>query len=330
MKQTLILLGVLAALIAVIMVSNRVSATREKPEFFKGFNKSKVSRISISRYGSNETLKKEDGKWFATQNGDYPADSAKINIILNFMADQKKDDPISKNPAKHSELKVDSINATKVIVESGPSKVVFLYGSMAQGFSGNYLRFDGKNEVYVSKGGMEQVFNSAPNFYRSKVLFALNKDNITGLSVIYKPNKDSAAIEFSAQFNVEKAVWKIDKPETIDGDGSRMNDYLAKFCGLEVDEWYDKDTTTALGFDNPILRASLKKSDGSTISLLAGAEKNGNRYVKVEGDNNKYILRSGKIDALKPSISDLKAKPAAPSDTASSKAKPVLGFPQGK
>jgi hypothetical protein len=149
--------------------------------------------------------------------------------------------------------------------------------------------------------------------------------------VAYKPHKDSAAVEFAAQFNVEKGAWKVDKPEVCDGDGSKINDYLAKFCGLEVDEWYDKDTATALGFDDPMVRASLKKSDGSVVSLLVGAEKSGSRYVKVEGDANKYLLRSFRVTPLRPNITELKAKPPEPGNAGNAaQPKAELGFPQSK
>jgi hypothetical protein len=330
MKKTLTMLGVLVALIALILVINKVSDTRKDPLLFKGFDKAKITRVTVSKYNAKEVLKLDNKKWTATAGGDYPADTAKVATLLNIIADQRKGDPSSRNPAKQAELKVDSAGATKVVLEAGVNKWVFFIGSMAQGFSGNYLRFDGKNEVYVSKGNLEQAFSTTPDFYRDKALLRISKDNVAQFDVVYKQHKDSAAVEVSGQFNVEKASWKLDKPESADGDGAKINEYLAKICGLEVDEWYDKDTATALGFDNPMVRVSLKKSDGSTAVMLAGAEKSGSRYVKVEGDNNKYLLRSYRFDALKPNVAELKAKAPAPGDTAKPAVKPMIGFPQGK
>jgi hypothetical protein len=317
MKKTLILLFALVGVILVINIANKLSAVQKNPPLFKGLDKAAVTQVLITKGQAKETLKKESTGWMATEQGDYPADTAKINELLGALAKQEKGRPRSKNPEKHKELKVDSTGATRVVVEAG-SPVTFYIGGMAQGYQGNYVRLEGDDNVYVSEGNLERLFSTDANFYRDKTLFKINKDDVNEFSVTYKDikDKDTARVTIAARFDPAAGTWKIEKPEAADGDISAINEYIGKFTGLTVDDWYDKDTAAVPGFDDPLLGVVFKKGDGTAVSLLVGNEKDGNCYTKVVNDDNKYLLRRHKIDGLKKTWTELKAKEKAAGDTA--------------
>jgi hypothetical protein len=128
--------------------------------------------------------------------------------------------------------------------------------------------------------------------------------------------KDTTMAVIAAKFEHAGGNWKIDKPETADGDIGKINEYLGKFADLEIDDWYDKDTAAAPGFHDPFLKADFKNSDGTTKTVIVGNEKGGDRYIKVENDNNKYLIRKHKVDQLKKKLADLKAPEKKEADTA--------------
>lgn len=299
MKKNLLLLIVLVMVIGALVGVPKLLAARKAPELFKGFDKAKVERVHLKKFANEETLSKKDGKWFATQNGEYPADTAKVNALLEAVAKQKKKEPQSKNPAKHKDLGVDSASATKVTVEGG-RKFTFLVGNMAQGWTGNFMRFDGSNEVFVTEGSFDQAFSSSPNFFRDKSLLRFNKDNVGEFSVFFREDSGKEPpVEIEGRFDAASGKWKLTKPEAVDGDPARVSEYLAKFAALEADDWYEKEADAAPGFDNPALKASFKLTDGTAITLLIGAERNGNRYARIENSANKYLIRKYRLDGLK-------------------------------
>lgn len=324
MKRTFILLGALAVLVALVAGINKIAASRTPPGLFKGFDGALVTQVTLQKNGAREVLRLENKRWMATDKGLYPADSAKVAEMLGALAAQKQSDPVARNPKRHADLRVDSTAGTKVVVEAGKNQWVFFLGNMAQGYTGTYLRFDGKNEVYVTQGDMERHFSVNPNHYRDRTLARLNKDDVGEFSLLYRDPRDSTKVlECAAKFATNKGAWKFEKPEAVDGDGAKVNELLGRYAALQVDDWYDADTTTALGFENPEIRASFKKNDGGTVVIIAGREKDGNRYVKVEGDPNKYLLRKYRFDNLKPVMEELKAKAPAPGDSAGAASAPA-------
>jgi len=160
---------------------------------------------------------------------------------------------------------------------------------------------------------MERAFSTVPNHYRDRTLFQLNKDEVSELNVVCRDPKDSTKVlEVSGKFNVQKGIWSFDKPEVCEGNSEKVNEFLARYTGLLTDDWYDRDTSTSLGFDVPELRTVIKRNDGSIVTMIAGKEINGNRYVKIEGDDHKYLVRKDRITSLKPVWGEFKAlsKPA--------------------
>ncbi|OGJ90259.1 MAG: hypothetical protein A2268_12320 [Candidatus Raymondbacteria bacterium RifOxyA12_full_50_37] len=339
MRRTLLLLIVLVAAIGIIVVSEKAGGSRKNPPLFKGFDKAAVTSISIRELERDETVKKVKNIWVTVKPYEYPADTAKVREMLDLIADQVQGAPASKNPEKHKDLKVDTARGVRVIVE-GTKNFTFYIGDMSPGYTGNYLRLEGNNNVYSSKGRMSSAFSTLPNFYRDKALYSLNKDNVNELTVSYreyvdrpappakgkkdKPKeaqKDTVVHTITASFDVAAGKWKFTAPENAGGDASAINSWLAAFAGLNADDWYDDDTAAVTGFDRPDLAASFKNNDGTTIGLLVGAEKNGSRYVKVENSAVKFKVRSSRLTDLKRKFADLKEKPmpvdsgAAPQST---------------
>ncbi|OGS34700.1 MAG: hypothetical protein A2293_05435 [Elusimicrobia bacterium RIFOXYB2_FULL_49_7] len=315
MKKTLVLLGLLVALIVAIYGVPQLLSLRKSPELFNGFNPGQVTEISLSKFGSHETLKNVNGQWMATAFGDYPADTVKVKAALDIVSKQKKGTPRSKNPAKHKELGVDTASAIKITLK-GAKEFSFYIGNMAQGWSGNFLRFNGQNEVYVTDGSFETAFSITSNFFRDKTLLRLNKDNVKAFSVAAKDDSTKQVTEFAAQFDAASGKWKIEKPESAEGDASRLNDYLGQFTALQVDDWYEQEMDAQPAFNNPTLKAVFQMNDGTSLTLLLGAEKNGNLYASVLNDPNKYLLRKYRLNNLKKKWTDLKAAPAAAASAA--------------
>ena len=297
MKKTLVLLAVLVAIILALVGVPRLLSLRKSPDLFNGFDKAGVARIDLKKSGSQESLKKVNGKWFATQNGEYPADTAKVNAALDMAAKQKKNEPRSKNPAKFKELGLDTASALKVVLDGG-RKFSFFVGNMAQGWTGNFLRFEGRNEAYVTEGNFEQCFSSSPNFFRDKKVLDVNKDKVSEFSAAFRGDSAKSMTEVAAKFDAASGKWRIEKPENAEGDAAKINEWLGKFGSLEADDWYEKDTAAATGFDDPVLRATFKHTDGLSTGILVGKEQNGKRYVQADNSPHKFLLAKYRIDGL--------------------------------
>ncbi|MBL8026278.1 MAG: DUF4340 domain-containing protein [Fibrobacteres bacterium] len=314
MKRNLILLGVLAALVLLILFANNSSANRKKPLLFKGVKRETVTQITISKYAQSETLRKKDKGWVSTAGGEYAVDSAKIDELLTALETQLQEEPVAKNQSRHVDLGVDSAGATSVTVESEKGGLVAFYiGNMAQGFSGSYVRLKGQNEVYVSKNGFDRLFTSTPFSYRDKTILKLTKEQIAGFDITYQ-NGDSA-ISVGAAYKTESSSWEQTGSETSKFDSKKVDECLARFIALNADEWYTAEDDTATGFATPSYKFVVKKVDGSVLTLITGAEKNGNYFTKVEGDDNRYLIRKFRLEALRPPVADWKVAADAPAST---------------
>jgi len=310
MKRNLILLGVLAVLVLLIGLSNHFSANRKKPLLFGGVKRDKIIQITVSKYNQSEILRRNGKAWVSTSGGEYAADTLKIDELLTAIETQIKDEPVAKNPSRHVDLGVDSAGATQVIVESEKGGLLsFFIGNMAHGFSGSYVRLKGEDEVYVSKGAYDRLFSTTPYFYRDKTLFKVAKDQIYDFEFSYVDADTTNKI--SGHFSAESASWELLEPEKIKLDNAKVTEYLGRIAALNVDEWYTAEEDTTAGFDKPSYKIFLKRADGTSVTLLAGTEKNGNYFVRVEGDDNRYLVKKYRFEALRPSINDLKAAPAA-------------------
>jgi hypothetical protein len=310
MKRNLILLGVLALLVLLIALSNHLSANKKKPLLFGGVKRDKIIQITVAKYNQSEILRKTEKGWVSTAGGEYAADTTKIDELLTAIETQSKDEPVAKNPSRHVDLGVDSAGATQVTIESEKGGLQsFFIGNMAHGFSGSYVRLKGEDEVYVSKGAYDRLFSTTQYFYRDKTLFKIAKDQIYDFEFSYA-DADSMN-KVSAHFSAESASWELLEPEKVKLDNGKVTEYLGRIAALNVDEWYGAEEDTSTGFAKPSYRIFLKKADGTSVTLLAGVEKNGNYYVRLEGDDNRYLIKKYRFEGLRPSVNDLKAAPAA-------------------
>jgi len=190
------------------------------------------------------------------------------------------------------------------------------------------LRFDGKNEVYVTKGNIAHLFNEEENYYRSRNLLTFNKDNINKIDLAYIDDADSSQKSFLLTFQAAGGVWKIEKPEAADGDISKINQFLAKISGLEVGGWYDADSAANPEFDTPNISVTLARADGSEIRLIVGSKNSsGKRYSKVENNDTKYLLEEWKISFLRKKWEDLKAPEKKADDSVKAPVAPIKGLP---
>ncbi len=313
MKRNLSLLVVLALIAVVIGLYNHASANRKKPLLFGAVDASSITKISISKYGQKEVLEKRSQGWVCTAGGDYIADSSKVSELLEALINQRREDPISKNPANHIDLGVDSASSMQVVVDGTKGQLfALLIGNTAQGFTGSYIRVKDGNEVYISKSGFDRIFSSAPDFYRDKTLLRITKDQIFDFDISYQDAAQEATIGMSAHFDAEKSSWRVAGANGELLDNSKVNEYLGRVTSLTVDEWYSP-SDTALGFEKPSYKFNLKKSDGSTVRMVVGNARNDKFFVKIEGDDNRYMVRKYRIEAVRPSVESLKAESNIPS-----------------
>lgn len=95
-----------------------------------------------------------------------PADSGKINMALDILADTELVSMVGNNPKRHGYFEVNASGMQlKLFDASGKKLAHFYFGKAGTGFMESYLRKEGSHEVYLTNRYLRNAFPSASSYW---------------------------------------------------------------------------------------------------------------------------------------------------------------------
>ena len=338
-KKLSILGGILAILIAIIVISDNLPSTRansSKASFFPGLKITDCSKISITSNAKEViTLSKDNGIWTVSNGTDdqnsnatpsgtpfskttqsknsnikYEADSAAVAIVLEKLTSMKKNVIISNNKTKQGTFQVDSTKGTFVTIfnNDGEKISTFVIGKSGVTWDENYVRIASSNDVYSLPGSLKYTFHTELKRWRNKAIVKLGDDNLKMVTITSK-EKGKVVLQQS-QNSVEVAQWEITEPEKSEVNAEEVAKLIKNILTLKTYDW-SKDNSlsdSAMGYLDPIITVNLITKSGKTETLTVGKsdEKSAKVYLKTLSSKQNYIVWDSDIQKLNKSFDELK------------------------
>jgi hypothetical protein len=204
-NRTLLILFLVLAIIAVIMFFyDRNKGERSfKSELFT-VDSSKVTEITVYPKGKTVDplhLIKTGKAWeIKTPKNTYPADTTVIQRILGAVSKVMPERVAGTGKSSWKELEINDSLGTHVVLSQSSDivadfwigKISISQGNGQQMYGRNqniifksHVRVSGDDRVYVVDGFLSMMFSDQPAIYRNRVVFKVDKNNITKLTFVY-------------------------------------------------------------------------------------------------------------------------------------------------
>ncbi len=324
LKQTIISLIVLIVVIAIMVMADKYSKKEPSPDktkFLAKFSISECGKIMIASGKDTAVLKLDGDQWKVASEKNYPADTAKINLIFDKINKLHKKYLQAAKPQTHADLEVDSAKGVMVSVGDRKGGLIgdFYIGKSTPEYTGNYIRCKGENEVYCAEETIKWDFTTKKNEWRDKTLCNLDKNSVVSVELNYldevkkeeKKSSKPAKPEFKPYYlKMEQDTarnWTMVSENNQPASKEKVEQFLSWFNPFKTDEWVEDTVAQDFGFDKPYYKAMFKTSGGKEVELLAGGETDNKLYVKIS-DRPGIVFRvyKYKIDNVKTKFNDLK------------------------
>ena len=335
-----ILVAVLAVLIGIIVISNKLGnkkPSEAEQKFFPSLTEQSIGSITINEGENRVKLRKKGDVWVVSKDGgtspaqtaaagsllgtgdsssapspteavEYPVDSASITAALEKVTSLKKTALISENPEKQSVFEVDSAKGISVVLSDGTGKTVgsFLIGKSGPDYNSNYIRVVGSNSVYMASGGIRYSFFTDLDRWRDKAIVRFDKTTAKGLTL----NKKEGGMITIAHADSGNP-WQILEPIQSPAKTDAVNGVLEKLSTLTASDFQDEVIAdTAMGFDKPELVVTVSFNNGSSRNIIFGKKNSESKYwVKTDGKDQLFLITEYNVNQINKKLEDLKGEP---------------------
>ena len=313
-KQLLILGAIFAILAIVVLILENPFGQSEYEKkietaipLFPNFNQEQVAKIEIIADGETTTLSKQSDDWVVASMDNYPADSEGISELLSKVAAFKNTQLVSNNPEKQAEFEVDSTGVEAKLMDANGTLLAHLFvGKTTPGFLSSYVRAADANDVYVSQGYLQSVFNKGDRTWKDRTIFDFNKGIVTQLNI----SSPEELVELRLDAD---GTWQMLKPAASAVKQDEVDSLLTTLSGLDTDDFAEAtDDFGEYGLDTPESTISAVRNDGTTATLHIGKEEDGKLYVKRADTDTVFKLFTSNVDRLIKKADTLKAEDPPP------------------
>lgn len=202
---------------------------------------------------------------------------------------------VSKSKEKYSIYRVDSAQATFVLVRAGDRPLLSLYiGKRGPSFRGTYLRLDDKG-VYLVERFNSGRYRTDPRSWRNRTLTRFARDSLARLEVF----RDLDTLRDTLIFErTPEGGWRlVGVEEPVDTLAFRKLYFpLSRLSALN---FADTVSMEEAGVEKPRVLVRLTTTDGRVQTLKVGKEAEKNQvYAAVEGDPSLYLVSKFSLNQL--------------------------------
>ncbi len=242
------------------------------------------SKLSVTVGGTTTTLEREAGKeWWVTSPVKARADRLVVDAIISLLQTSKFKSTLEENPDPAT-LEKYGFKDPKFVVEAtaqvnGETRSVKLVGGIENVFDGSvYVRRNDEKPVFTAEGGVRFSMAKTTFDLRDKQPFAVEEAKVQKIAV--KSANNDYVIERSDR------QWNFVKPNAEPADAPSISSMISA-VGQERAQLFPDDTEAsrkALGFDAPMVDATLTLIDGKAVRLRVTRQ-------SADAGDSFYVLR---------------------------------------
>jgi hypothetical protein len=251
---------------------------------------SDITRIEIARQDGTVVLEKKDGMW-RIQPQDYPADSGKVNAMLDDLEKLSLTALVSESKS-WSRYDLDPDKAIRVKAWAGDGiKRDIQIGKPAPTFQHTFVRVGDAPEVYHAQQNLKTAFDQTSGKLRDKTVLAFNLDEVKEIAITKEGKQtvirksetasppapapaEGAPPADAAANKPSKVQWLTDQGKPA--DPSKINRLLSMLSHLSCESFLDGKT--AADFSDPIISIAIKGKKDTTLTLYAKTEQDAKEY----------------------------------------------------
>jgi hypothetical protein len=286
-----VVLGLQIVLIAVIFWP-RGGAVQAGKALLESFDPVQITRINIEDAdGNRTTLAKSGQSWVLPEADDYPADAAKIGLLLQNLAAIQTDRLVTRTAASHKRLGVASDDfQRRVTLEGTGGASTVLYVGSSSGARATHVRLDGQDEVYLTGEISSFDIVATPSSWTDTAYVSLPGDQIT----VMRLENANGVFEFVKE--ATSGEWSfVDIPVGWQTNSGKISSLVSRLANLRMVQPLGKQEQPEYGFDQPSAIVTLdvpgENETVRTYKIEIGAKDSSGSDYFVRSSESEYIVR---------------------------------------
>jgi hypothetical protein len=320
-RKTLRLLGILAGLVAVIMLVNfiRSKMAASSDRLFPAYQPAKATEFAVRARWNSVKLVRTAAGWVVPEADSFPADTTDLTQILAVCDSMSAKSLVSANPEKHAVFQVDSTAGTRAVVVAGKDTVVdVVIGKNGPDYNSIYFRPAASKHVYQYPQNIKYLFGKSSASWRDTYVLRTNREQITGLTLTF-PDQ---TVELARN---DDGMWKIVKPQSAGAKQNVVNEIINTVSTLNSKDMQRPllpPADSSYGFGRPACVATIITRASGAFMLTLGVyhDQEKDYHVKNSSRNFVYKINDYQANTIMKRFEELKEEAPA--------VKPDSTFPQ--
>ncbi len=305
MKKNLILLLVALVALGIVYFLKDRRFEKRTTEISLAYDSTRIAEAAhfkVARSTDTVVVVFDDSRWVVLPDS-FPADTGKVNKILQRIFTLRDGEVISRNEERLSEFGVDSAEAKSVTIWDKQGSVMAsatVGKTSGADYNSTYWKYPDKPEVYRTPGNFTWEIAYTRDELRSRELFVFDPKEARTLSVAWK---DSNAVEHRYKLEVENdSTWMVVEPvqDTVRDSGAR--NMIQRFSELSIDAFVtDSDSNVAKVdlTESSAIKISLTLKDGKAFELKGSRSFDGYVYVQHPSYHEKVMVSDWRFEPFK-------------------------------
>ena len=283
-----ILVGVLVLQVVLtsIVFWPRSAASDEVEPIFPGLAPEAVVSLEIADGdGNSVTLRKSVGEWVLADADDYPAESSKIQPLLQSIAGLTTARSVTRTDASHQQLRVavdDFMRRITFDTEDGTSFVLYLGSSPSYGAT--HFRVGGQSATYLTSDISSWSTNATAAAWIDALYLSLPETEVMALTL----ENDSGLVNCVKD---DSGAWTM--APLGDGevpDEEKIAALVRRAAAIYLMAPLGKEEEPTYGMDAPSAIATLRTRD-KVITLRVGSQDPSDNSFVVRSTESTYFVR---------------------------------------
>jgi hypothetical protein len=311
-KKEFVILTVLIISLAGYLMVKKTDRVQYTLPTTPAITKNSTEKLELNKVSQQVTLTKKEGVWFVFP-GDYPADTAKVDKILETLSHFTLDTLVSESgDYQRYDLTEDKKIGVSVFGDKD-ALFTFSVGKRAPTFKHTFVTVAGDKRIFQAQGNFRNDFDQNVQDLRDKNI--LPKDTVTSIEIseggkiLALKKKAAEKIEDAQKTNPSDADT-TPHAGWVDGSGGKIpetaiHELLTQLAGLQCDSYLEGKTKE--GFKNPILSISLLGETSANLSIFNKTDPNDKGNPGISSSNNyPFLLQSYKIELIRKALGEIR------------------------
>lgn len=293
-KMLAVLLVAQLVLAAGIGLTEREFATRSEPVPLLGFTRDTIDRITLEGPDAAKvTLARKDGSWILPDSGDFPANGARVEQLIEQLGALHSGTPVATSSDARERFKVsDDQFERRITLRQADETVSRLYLGSTPGVRLIHARNAESDAIHTVRMAAYDVPVNAAD-WEDKAILTLPKSTISSIEINglqIKRNVAGSGQDKEADAAGSTPQWQAEGL----ADGKRLKpDAADKLAGLLADLRFDhvlgQETEDEYGMENLLTEISLTPKSGETLTYRLGKNKDKDEYTLQVSNRSQYF-----------------------------------------